>query len=360
MAIPYVVPGADYWHQRALREDAVMDQLATQAEQNLVGVMHELNAGMQAAVDRFIVQYLAGNTEVAYSDLAKTLQPSELKAFKRAINELSTSDIPQTQAANRIARAARRVNRIDALTSELSQWLNVAAGRTAAEVQNALGNVYDAESTLRAGAIRGAGVRVSLNSNSAYQLKAVANQRFLSESFSDRIWSNKDALLQQLARNLPQMFIAGADNGRIVSEIRRVTGVSQSAASRIVRTEGARVATQADSDLYASSKTRYYIYMATIDSRTSQICSEMNGRRLEVSKMESGITAPPLHPNCRSTTVPDVDTTDIDDITVLEAEEAVAKKYGGIARPRNAQGVIVVDTPDAISKRLRSARASKE
>jgi hypothetical protein len=58
--------------------------------------------------------------------------------------------------------------------------------------------------------------------------------------------------------------------------------------------------------------------------------------------------------------VPDVDTSDIDEVSVLEAEEAVAKKYGGIARPRNAQGVIVVDTPDVISKRLRSARAAKE
>jgi hypothetical protein len=54
--------------------------------------------------------------------------------------------------------------------------------------------------------------------------------------------------------------------------------------------------------------------------------------------------------------VPDVDTSDIDEVSVLEAEEAVAKKYGGIARPRNADGVIVVDAPDVISKRLAAAR----
>lgn len=359
MAIPYVVPGADYWEQRALREDAVMDQLATQAEQNLVSVMRDLNDGMQAAVDRFIVQYLSGNTEIAYSDLAKTLQPAELKRYRAAVNRLKLDGVPQTKATAKLANASKKVSRIDALTNELSQWLNNGAAGIQRVMDPQLQATYDVEKTLRAGAMKGVGIGVSFAKNSPYQLRSVLNQRWLGSSYSDRVWKQKDALLAQLAQSLPQMFIAGADNNAIAKELQRVTGVNQAAANRLIRTEGAKVATQADHDLYKDAGLTAYVYIATIDGRTSEICRQMNGKTLKVSKLEPGVTAPPLHPNCRSTTVPDVDTSDIDEVSVLEAEEAVAKKYGGIARPRNAQGVIVVDSPDTIHKQLEQSKARK-
>ena len=360
MAIPYVVPGADYWEQRALREDAVMDQLATQAEKNLVSVMRDLNDGMQAAVDRFIVQYLAGNTEIAYSDLAKTLQPAELKRYRDAVNRLKLDGVPQTKAAAKLANASKKVSRIDALTNELSQWLNNGAAGIQRVMDPQLQATYDAEKILRAGAMKGAGVGVSFTKNSPYQLRSVTSQRWLGSSYSDRVWKQKDVLLAQLAKSLPQMFLAGADNNTIAKELQRVTGVNQAAANRLIRTEGAKVATQADLDLYKDAGLDTYVYVATIDGRTSEICRQMNGKRLEMSKMEPGVTAPPLHPNCRSTTVPDVDTSDIDEVSVLEAEADVAKKYGGIARPRNAQGVIQVDSPDVILGRLKQAKARQQ
>jgi SPP1 gp7 family putative phage head morphogenesis protein len=337
-----------------------MDQLATQAEQNLVSVMHDLNDGMQSAVDRFIVQYLAGKPDIAYSDLAQTLQPAELRRYRDAVNRLKLDGVPQTEAAAKLANASKKVSRIDALINELSQWLNNGAAGIQRVIDPQLQATYDVEKTLRAGAMEGAGIGVSFTKNSPYQLRSVVSQRWLGSSYSDRVWKQKDVLLEQLAKSLPQMFIAGADNNAIAKELQRVTGVNQSAANRLIRTEGAKVATQADNDLYRDAGLDTYVYMATIDGRTSEICRQMNGKTLEVTNLKPGVTAPPLHPNCRSTTVPDVDTSDIDEVSVLEAEEAVAKKYGGIARPRNAQGVIVVDTPDVISKRLRSARAAKE
>lgn len=44
--------------------------------------------------------------------------------------------------------------------------------------------------------------------------------------------------------------------------------------------------------------------MATLDSHTSAICQEMDGKRFPISKMEVGVTAPPFHPWCRTTTAP--------------------------------------------------------
>ena len=41
-----------------------------------------------------------------------------------------------------------------------------------------------------------------------------------------------------------------------------------------------------------------------LDSHTSEICQEMDGKRFPMSQWEVGVTAPPFHVNCRSTTVP--------------------------------------------------------
>ncbi|MCS5343623.1 minor capsid protein [Staphylococcus aureus] len=49
-----------------------------------------------------------------------------------------------------------------------------------------------------------------------------------------------------------------------------------------------------------------YKYVAKIDSKTSKLCHSLNGKILKVKDMIPGVNAPPMHPWCRSTTVPHV------------------------------------------------------
>ncbi len=44
--------------------------------------------------------------------------------------------------------------------------------------------------------------------------------------------------------------------------------------------------------------------VATLDSHTSEICRDMDGKNFPMSQWEVGVTAPPFHVRCRSTTVP--------------------------------------------------------
>ncbi len=47
-------------------------------------------------------------------------------------------------------------------------------------------------------------------------------------------------------------------------------------------------------------------YVAKIDSKTSKLCHSLNGKIFKVKDMIPGVNAPPMHPWCRSTTVPHV------------------------------------------------------
>ena len=46
--------------------------------------------------------------------------------------------------------------------------------------------------------------------------------------------------------------------------------------------------------------------MAKIDKKTSKICHSLNSKVFKVKDMIFGVNAPPMHPWCRSTTVPHV------------------------------------------------------
>ena len=44
------------------------------------------------------------------------------------------------------------------------------------------------------------------------------------------------------------------------------------------------------------------MFVATLDSRTSEICQSMDGKVFDYKDREEGVNYPPLHPNCRSKT----------------------------------------------------------
>ena len=73
----------------------------------------------------------------------------------------------------------------------------------------------------------------------------------------------------------------------------------------IVRTSVNQVQNQASQSVYAANKkvAPRYEYVATLDSKTSNVCKRLDGRKFQYNK---GPT-PPQHFNCRSTTVPVVD-----------------------------------------------------
>ncbi|WP_181412607.1 minor capsid protein, partial [Staphylococcus aureus] len=77
-------------------------------------------------------------------------------------------------------------------------------------------------------------------------------------------------------------------------------------ASRLLVTESARVQTESQKIAYLKDlgEDGEYKYVAKIDSKTSKLCHSLNGKIFKVKDMIPGVNAPPMHPWCRSTTVP--------------------------------------------------------
>lgn len=120
----------------------------------------------------------------------------------------------------------------------------------------------------------------------------------------DRRKNGLQKMQTTLERGLLDCVGRGRPKDELVKEIRDRCNVDWHESDRLVRTELTYVQNQSTLDGYQAQGIDEYRYFAHIDDRTSEICHSLNNKIFKVSKAEVGLNYPPMHPNCRSTTVP--------------------------------------------------------
>lgn len=131
----------------------------------------------------------------------------------------------------------------------------------------------------------------------------IINSKWSGANYSTRIWSNTQALAQELKEELLVNMVTGRTDRETAEIIADRFAVGASQARRLVRTESCNMANQMDMAGYEECGIEKYRYVATLDLRTSSICREMDGKVFPVSKQQPGLNCPPMHPWCRSTTI---------------------------------------------------------
>ena len=137
----------------------------------------------------------------------------------------------------------------------------------------------------------------------ASRVETLLKSEWSGENYSSRIWSNTQALSQSLQEQLLISFMTGASVSKTARSIMGEFQSSAYAARRLVRTETNYIANQAEQDAYKRLGIEQYQYIATLDTRTSNVCRELDGKVFKVDEGKAGVNMPPMHPNCRSTTI---------------------------------------------------------
>ena len=150
----------------------------------------------------------------------------------------------------------------------------------------------------------GTGLMPAFTTLDTNAINAVLSEKFSGKSYSERIWTNSDLLAKQLSTKLASAIATGQSISKTAKDFRDRFGVSRYYAERLIRTETNHFYNQAANDSYKAMGIDKYKFIATLDSRTSEICAHMDGKIIEVDKGAVGVNIPPLHPNCRSTIAP--------------------------------------------------------
>ena len=156
-------------------------------------------------------------------------------------------------------------------------------------------NIYNIQS--------GTGIGVDFAKPDNAALDKVINEKWIGSNYSDRLWKDKIALLTELQTNLAQAFIRGDSIDKTTKTVAGRLGTDFNKTRTLINTESAYIAQKATFDGYKATGVEQYQIVATLDLHTSKLCRSLDLKIFNLSDKEIGVTAPPFHPNCRTTTV---------------------------------------------------------
>ena len=151
---------------------------------------------------------------------------------------------------------------------------------------------------------KGADYRAAFDLIPESRVKAILSANWSGQMFSRRVWDNTNALADGLKHDMLVGIMAGKSEQHMADDIMNRCGVGAFEARRLVRTETTCVANMAELYGYKELDIDEYEFSACLDSRTSDLCRELDGKVFKRNSAQAGVNLPPMHPFCRSTTLP--------------------------------------------------------
>lgn len=316
---------SSYWKERmAALEDERYSQ-STAYYRDLERQFNEASKLLQMDIERWYNR-LANNNGVSYANAKKLLKEDELEEFKwtvrqyiKAGKENAVDERWLKELEN--ASAKYHISYLEAMKLQIQQHAELLFTAYDGSVSEFLHNVYSDNYYHTAFEIaKGTGVGSKFTRLDPKKIDIIIQKPWAQDgtSFSDRIWGNKEKLVSKLHTELSQSIIRGSDPRKAITNLAREMEVSRSQAGRLIMTESAAIASASQKDCFGELRVEQYQILATLDTRTSDICRDMDGKVFSMNDYEVGITAPPFHPHCRTTTIPYFD----DEFSAVEKRAA--------------------------------------
>lgn len=299
-----------YWAERfeQLTEAELRkaDDLSAEMVKEYRQTAQDLNDDIQRWYARF-----AAENKMSLAEARRVLTGRELAKFRWTVDEYikyaKKADLSEAYIQKLKNASARvHIDRLEAIRMQMAQHIEKLAAKGNARLTDVLRDIYpDAQMRTAYEVQKKKGFEPFARIPEA-DVDRILKKPWVSDglNFSDRIWRDKERLLNTLQGELTRGLIRGEPYGKIAQRIAGRMGVARSAAARLVETEAAFFSSKGQLDAFRDLGVEQYEFVATLDSRTSETCREMDGKVLPLSEFKPGITAPPLHCHCRSTTCP--------------------------------------------------------
>lgn len=302
---------SSYWKQRAQALEALEHQNAAQYEQTLQKAFYKASAQMQREIESWY-QRFADSEGITLPEAKRLLNTRELEEFRWTVEDYIRAGEENALNGNWLrqlenASAKVHISRLESLQLQLQQKIEQLFQNHLDGLDQLLRQQYGEQYYHAAFELmRGTGVGVSFQRFDESFLDRLIDRPWTADgkTFSDRIWENQGKLLSTLQTELIQAAVLGRAAQKTAKAVAEVMEVSLHRAKTLVYTESAYFSARADRDAYRRLGVEQYEILATLDLRTSEICRQMDGKVFSMGEFEPGITAPPFHPNCRTTTVP--------------------------------------------------------
>lgn len=317
---------SQYWQDRAINELVAAERSVLDYEERLLDAYNIALREIRKDIDSFFTKY-AKQHKITYAEARRRLTSPELSEFKSVVKAWLSEAKAQGWSREYIAYLqnlldAKYVSRLEMLESDVRYRIELIENHKYVDMTDLLSINYTHAYYERLYTVaHGSEVAVRFNAVTAAGVEKAVKSRWSQYTYSQSIWNDRDKLTHALSTVIPQSFSRGLSSNQLGDMIAKEMNASRNRGRTLARTEVNNICNQADLDAYKVAGVEEYDYLATLDLRTSEICRSLDGTTHKVSQASVGVNYPPMHPNCRSTTVPHFD----DD----EVLERVARDEGG-------------------------------
>ncbi|MGL5715032.1 MAG: minor capsid protein [Paraclostridium sp.] len=302
----------NYWRARfelleelqSKKSEAYYNELKYQYQEALNDIEKDIMVWYQ----RFVL-----NNQASITEVKKLLNSKELSELKWTIQEYikyrKENAINQKwmkELENASARA--HITRLEAIKLQIQNRIEVLYNKEANDVETLMKDIYTEGYYHTAYEIhKGIGMATNLARLDDNLISKVIKKPWTSDGldFSQRIWGkHRPQLIEELHKQLTQIIIRGSDPQEAINAIAKQFDVSKRQAGNLVMTESAFFAAQSKKDCFNNLEIEQFEVVATLDLKTSKICQELDGEVFDMDIYEVGVTSPPFHNYCRTTTAP--------------------------------------------------------
>lgn len=302
---------AEYWKQRFTQLEAAQNRKGATAylemEKQYKVAQNELEAQIARWYQRF-----ADSNGISLAQAKQWLKRQDLAEFKWDVKEYikygkenAINGAWMQELEN--ASSKFHISRLEALQIQTQNSLETMFTQQMGTMKKALSDVYASGYYHTAYTVQqGFGLGWDIAGLDQAQIEKVLSKPWAVDgyNFSTRIWNSKTKLIGEVHNELSKNLLTGADPQKAIDSLAKKMGTSKSNAGRLVMTEQAYFSSAAQKDCFNDLDVEEYEIVATLDSHTSDICRSLDGRVFKMSDYKPGVTAPPFHVYCRSTTAP--------------------------------------------------------
>lgn len=302
---------AEYWKLRFEQLEQAQNQKGVKAYADIERQYKEAQKQLEGQIARWY-QRFATNNGISLAEARQYLKGADLKEFKWDVQEYIKYG--QDNALNsgwmkelENASAKYHISKLEALKVQTQHSLEVMYAKQFGIMHGALSDAFESGYYHTAYELQhGFNVGWDIAGLDQAQIEKVLAKPWAADgyNFSERIWGNKNKLISEVHNELSRNIMLGADPQKTIDSLAKKMNTSKNNAGRLVMTEEAYFSSAAQKDCFESLGVEQYEIVATLDSHTSDICRSLDGKHFPMKDYQPGVTAPPFHVYCRSTTVP--------------------------------------------------------
>ncbi len=300
---------ATYWAERALNEALMGERSVLEYENALLDTYKVALREIQKDISSFFNKYATQN-KITYAEARKRLTSPEISQFKATVRmwiQYAQENGWRSDYIQYLENLldSKYISRLEMLEADVRYQIELIENGKVKDIKSLMESNFLAAYYVRFHDLAvGAEMSVRFDTIDAQTLAQVVAKKWDDGNYSTRVWNDRTRLIRAMETIIPQSFSRGLNANKLGDMIAKEMNTSQNRGRTLARTEINHICNQADLLVYKTAGVDTYEFLATLDLRTSEICRGMDGVTFKTTQAQVGINFPPMHPNCRSTTVP--------------------------------------------------------